>query len=168
MTQTGSWQAALRRGVEIRLVGADDAALLERVAADVFDGPIDPRWTAQVLADARHHLVLALDAGVVVGMASAVHYVHPDKAPELWINEVGVAPEHRGRHVGRAMLAALLAHARTLGCGAAWVLTDRVNPPAERLYESAGGVAAPPGGKMYTFDLLGVDDSASSPDARQA
>jgi hypothetical protein len=23
---------------------------------------------------------------VVVGFASAVHYVHPDKAPQMWIN----------------------------------------------------------------------------------
>jgi hypothetical protein len=34
---------------------------------------------------------MATAGDTVVGFASAVHYVHPDKAPELWINEVGVA-----------------------------------------------------------------------------
>lgn len=56
--------------VAIRLLGPDDAGVLERVAEDVFDGPVDPRWTAEFLADARHELAVALDDGVVVGMAS--------------------------------------------------------------------------------------------------
>ena len=137
----------------IRLLGTHDAAVLQRVAPGVFDNPVDPRWTADFLADSRHHIVVAIDAMEVVGMATAIHYVHPDKAPELWINEVSVAPTHRDQGIGRQLLDALLAHGRKLGCRAAWVLTDRVNPPAERLYESAGGAAAPAGGKMYEFDL---------------
>ena len=31
-----------------------------------------------------------MDEEQIVGFASAVHYVHPDKPPELWINEMGV------------------------------------------------------------------------------
>jgi hypothetical protein len=65
--------------LEIRLLGPADAALLEHVAADVFDRPIDARWTREFLADERHHLAVALDEGVVVGFTSAVHYVHPDR-----------------------------------------------------------------------------------------
>jgi hypothetical protein len=42
----------------------------------------------------RSETVVARDASVVVGFASGVHYVHPDKSPELWINEVGVARSH--------------------------------------------------------------------------
>ena len=34
---------------------------------------------------------------------------------------------------------ALLSHARTLGCVAAWVLTEASNTAARRLYTSAGG-----------------------------
>lgn len=139
--------------VRIQRLGAGDAAVLEHVAQGVFDGPVDPRWTAEFFADPRHHLVVALDASEVVGMASAVHYVHPDKSPELWINEGGVASTHQRRGIGRQLVDALLAHARTLGCQAAWVLTDRPNPPAERLYESAGGIEAPAGGRMYIFEL---------------
>jgi GNAT superfamily N-acetyltransferase len=143
--------------VQIKRLEPHDAAVLQHVAPGVFDGPIHPRWSAEFLADPRHHLVVALDDGEVVGMASGVHYVHPDKAPELFVNEVGVAPTHQGQGVGRRMLGVLLAHASTLGCRAAWVLTDAPNPPAERLYEGAGGVAAPAGGKMYTFDLASPD-----------
>ena len=57
---------------EFLLVDAGNAAVLEHVAPDVFDGAIDPRWTAEFIADARHHLIVAVDDGVVVGMVSAV------------------------------------------------------------------------------------------------
>src|SRR5688572_10043094 len=107
--------------VEIRVLGPGDAGVLDRVAAEVFDNPVDPQWSAEFFADARHHLAVAIDAGIVVGMASGIHYVHPDKPPELWINEVGVAEFHRFQGIGRRVVEALLAHARTLGCHEAWV-----------------------------------------------
>lgn len=128
--------------VDVRLLGPADAALLDDVAPGVFDGPVDPRWRAEFLADPRHHLAVAVDAGRVVGMASGLHYVHPDKPPELWVNEVGVAPTHAGRGIGRRVVAALLARGRALGCGQAWVLTHEHNAAARRMYAAAGGVEA--------------------------
>ena len=128
--------------VEIRMLGPHDAPVLRAVAPDVFDGPLDPELTAEFLADARHHMAVAIDEGVVVGMASGVHYVHPDKPAELWVNEVGVAPTHHGRGLGRRLMSALLAHARTLGCIEAWVLTHRENEAARRMYAAAGGMEA--------------------------
>jgi len=80
--------------IEIRVLGMADTDTLQRVALGVFDNSIDPARTREFLADPRHHIVVALDDGFVVGFASAVHYVHPDKAPELWVNEVGIAPSH--------------------------------------------------------------------------
>src|SRR5215475_3097358 len=110
--------------ISIRILGPDDGVVLQRVAPDVFDGPIDARWSAEFLADACHHLAVAIEDGLVVAMATALRYVHPDKPPELWVNEVGVAPTHQGRGIGSQTLAALLAHAKTLGCREAWVLTS--------------------------------------------
>ena len=125
--------------LEIRLTGPQDHELLQHVAPGVFDGPIDPRWTREFLADARHHLVVALDQGCVVGMVSAIHSVHPDKAPQLWINEVGVAPSHLRQGIGRQRLETMLEHGRALGCTEAWVGTEETNEPAQNLYRSAGG-----------------------------
>lgn len=137
----------------VRTLGREDAPVLDRVAPGVFDHPIDPRWTAEFLADPRHHLAVALDDGQVVGMASAVHYVHPDKAPALWVNEVGVAPTHRGRGIGRRLLECLFEHARSLGCREAWVATEPSNTPARRLYASAGGKESPEPFVMVEFRL---------------
>jgi ribosomal protein S18 acetylase RimI-like enzyme len=123
----------------IRILGANDAAVLGAVAADVFDNPVDPALAATFLADPRHHIVVAIDADMVVGFVSAVDYIHPDKPPELWINETGVAPTHQRQGLASAMLDAMLAHGRAIGCGTAWVLTDRSNAAANALYRSAGG-----------------------------
>lgn len=139
--------------VEIRILGPDDGAVLDRVDPEVFDEGVDARWSAEFLADPRHHLAVAIDGGVVVGMASGVHYVHPDKPPELWVNEVGVAPSHHRRGVGKAMLAALFARGRELGCGEAWVLTETDNTAARALYAAAGGEEIDPPPVMVTFRL---------------
>ena len=138
--------------IEVRILGADDGAVLARVAPEVFDNPVDARWSAEFLADARHHLAIAIDDGTVVGMASAVHYVHPDKPPELWINEVGVAPTHQGRGIAKRLLQALFARGRELGCAEAWVLTESENTAARRLYAAAGGEES--AAVMVSFHLL--------------
>jgi aminoglycoside 6'-N-acetyltransferase I len=140
--------------MEIKILRPEDAALLLAVGPDVFDDAVDPRVTTEFLNDPRHHLVAAIDRGVVVGFASAVHYVHPDKrSPEMWINEVGVAATHRGRGVARAILQRLLDVARAIGCVEAWVLTDRTNEAALRLYKSSGGIEASGDQVMLTFHI---------------
>jgi len=125
--------------MDIRLLTAADADVLTRVAEGVFDNDVDPTQTALFLADPRHHLCVAIDDGVVVAFASAVHYEHPDKPTELWINEVATAPSHQRRGLSRAILQRLLAHARDIGCAEAWVLTDHDNAPARALYSAVGG-----------------------------
>ncbi|HEX5630218.1 MAG TPA: GNAT family N-acetyltransferase [Acidimicrobiia bacterium] len=139
--------------VEIRLLGREDGAILHHVAPDVFDFPIVPRWSSEFFDDPRHHLVVALDGELVVGFASGVHYVHPDKPPELWINEVGVAPTHHRQGIGRRLLAALLDHGASLGCVQAWVLTSPANTSARALYAGAGGREAPEHSTMFEFSL---------------
>jgi ribosomal protein S18 acetylase RimI-like enzyme len=133
------------------LLGPRDAAVLENVAPFVFDNAIDARWTAEFLADPRHHIAVALVSDQVVGMATGVRYVHPDKPPELWVNEVGVAPAHRRRGIGRQLLDALLECGRSLGCRQAWVATEPSNTAARRLYSSAGGRESPQPFVMVEF-----------------
>jgi GNAT superfamily N-acetyltransferase len=152
-------EASVSMPITIRILGPDDGAMLQQVAPDVFDGPVDARWSAEFLADPRHHLAVAIDDGQVVAMASALHYVHPDKPPELWVNEVGVAATHQGRGIGRQVLAALLERARTLGCQEARVLTSPSNTAARRMYAAAGGREESESPVMIAFDLT---DAAGS------
>ena len=139
---------------EVRVLEPHEAAVLDRVERGVFDGGVDPLLTAEFFADPRHHLAVAIENGVVVGMASAVHYVHPDKPPQLFINEVGVAPSHQGRGFGRQLVEVLVRLATELQCTEAWVLTDSSNVVAQRLYEGAGGETPPDQCIMYTIRIV--------------
>ena len=89
----------------------------------------------------------------MIGFASGVHYVHPDKDPEMWIVEVGVLESRRREGVGDALVRTLLAHARRIGCREAWVLTEEDNRPARALYASTGATEPPSTAVMYTWSL---------------
>ena len=139
---------------EVKLLGPADSNILDNVAAEVFDDPIVISSAREFLNDARHRLVVALDDNLVVGFVSAVIYLHPDKtAPELWINEIGVAPTHQRQGIGKMLLQYLLENARQWGCVEAWVLTERDNIAAMAMYRSAGGVEERPDPTMFTFHL---------------
>ena len=145
--------------IEIRILRWEEAALLDHVAPDVFDDPIVPQALQKFLASPHHHLAVAIAEGMVVGFASAVQYVHPDKPrPELWVNEVGVSPAHQNRGIGKALMQALLDFARSAGCAEAWVLTERNNQPAMKLYRAVGGEEEQEEIVMFSFKLNPNDD----------
>jgi ribosomal protein S18 acetylase RimI-like enzyme len=135
--------------IEIKVLHCGDDHILMNVAMEVFDNPIDPELTREFLEDPRHHIAVAIDDGLVVGFASGLHYIHPDKQPELWINEVTVAPTHRRRGLGQAVLRAMLDVGRIHRCATAWVLTNRNNVAALALYSSIG-------------ETQGTDDTGTS------
>ena len=138
----------------LKLLHPPDLPLLDNVAEDVFDDPIVESSAQEFLNDPRHRLVVALDNNLVVGFVSAVIYVHPDKpAPELWINEIGVASSHQRQGIGKALMQAILEEAKKSGCTEAWVLTDRANLPAMAMYKSSGGEETLPDSVMFTFKL---------------
>lgn len=139
--------------IEVRVLGPGGETVLQNIAPNVFDNPVDGHHGAEFLRDRRHHLTVALDKDVVVGFASGVTYIHPDKPVELWLNEVAVASSHRKQGVGKRVLDILLKFGRAVGYRAAWVLTDRSNTAAMKLYESVGGTEVPGDTVMYSFAL---------------
>jgi aminoglycoside 6'-N-acetyltransferase I len=124
-----------------RLVLADLPLLL--AARDVFDHAVQPVLAQRFLAHPDHHLVGAVENGRLLGIVSAVTYLHPDKPLECWINEIGVAASQQRRGIGRQLVQAMLAHAGSLGCREAWVLTNSGNRAARALFAACGGLASP-------------------------
>ncbi|MFN3144151.1 MAG: GNAT family N-acetyltransferase [Paracoccaceae bacterium] len=122
--------------ISIRLLGPADAAVLDRVADEVFDGPVRADWVRAFL-DAGNHLIAVAVAGeTVVAMATGVIYVHPDKPPQLWVNEVATDPAWQRRGLATRCLQRLLAGARARGCAEAWLATETDNAPARALYRA--------------------------------
>ena len=124
---------------EIRLLGPGDEHVLENVATDVFDHDIIPTQASRFLNDPGHYLAVAIADGLVVGMASANEYLHPDKPVQIWVNEMGVCPEWQRQGIGTRLLDTILALARDRGFAEIWLGTEDHNVPARGLYKSLGG-----------------------------
>ena len=137
--------------IEIKLLRGGDREVLNSVAEEVFDHEVLPALAAEFLDDTRHHLAVAICDREVIGFASGVHYVHPDKPAELWINEIGVAPPFRRRGIGQQLMEALFEAGRDCGCAEAWVLAESGNSEARRFYAALDGKETP--SVMYSFAL---------------
>lgn len=146
---------------DIVRLGHDNASVLEVVAEDVFDEAVDPGQLAAFLGDPRHIMFVALRDGVVVGMASAVEYFHPDKPPQLWINEVGVASAHRRRGIARRLVEAQLAEGRSRGCVFAWLGTDLDNLAGNACFGSVNGVEDAQPFNLYEWALTKAGDAST-------
>jgi ribosomal protein S18 acetylase RimI-like enzyme len=96
-------------------------------------------------------------------MASAVDYVLPDKPPELFMAEVGVAARLHRRGIGRRLVRLMVEHGRALGCATAWIATELDNAPARALYRAAGGVPDAQPAEVFTFDLQSGPADAVGP-----
>ena len=81
--------------IDVRPLTSADLPVLEQVDPDVFDNPVRLDLAARYLNNPGNLLAVAIHDGTVVGMASAIAYVHPDKPLALFINEVGVSARWR-------------------------------------------------------------------------
>ena len=108
-------------------------------AERLFDDPVDLDATRRFLADDANHLLIAYVDDEPAGFVSGTELLHPDDPrPELFLNELGVDEQFRGRGIGTALVAALWDLAQSRGCRGMWVLTDEDNAAAISTYRRAG------------------------------
>lgn len=130
------------RNITIMLLKSDDAGLLDVVHEDVFDEPVRPDRLAAYLQDPSNLLMIAIHDGMVIAQVAAVIHRHPDKATELYIDEVAVAEPWRRQGLASEMLRRMFAHGKMLGCEEAWLGTEPDNEAARKLYEGLQGEPA--------------------------
>ena len=97
--------------------------------------------------------MLAVESEQVVGMASAVEYFHPDKPGQLWINEIGVAPEFRNHGIGRKLIGRLHQEGRARKCECAWLGTEKTNLAANKCFSAVEPVEPPQPFILYEWEL---------------
>lgn len=129
--------------VEIRLLGSGDESVLDNVADEVFDHDVIPEQATRFLNDPAHYIAVAIVDDLVVGMATANEYLHPDKPAMIWVNEMGVSPEWQRQGIGTRLLDTILNLARARGFEEIWLGTEDHNIPARGLYKSLGGEEEP-------------------------
>ena len=98
-------------------------------------------------------VVLAEDAGAPVGFALFFHTFSTFLGqPGIYLEDLFVLPEARGRGVGRALLAHLARLAQERGCGRVEWAVLGWNAPAIRFYDSLG---AQPNAEWTVYRLTG-------------
>ncbi len=109
------------------------------IEADLF-GP--EQWTPAMfwneLANG-HHYIAAMEDGSVVGYAGIAIV-----RPEAWVNNIAVRRDHQRTGIGRLLLDALLAYARSRGTTHTLLEVAADNGPAQRMYD------------RYGFEVVGV------------
>ena len=76
----------MARDKQIKELGAGDIAVMGSVRPDTFDNAIIPKQAQAFSASDVHLIMVALDGDEVIGMATGVIMLHPDKDPLLFIN----------------------------------------------------------------------------------
>jgi len=124
--------------IDIKAVGAGDKALFERIADDVFDhAPTDTRLAAY-FATPAHAMWVGLDGDLVVAQGRSIRLHHPDMAPELFIENLGVAPAYRRRGIATRLMREMFRWGAEQGCETMWVGTESVNDGALAFYRTLG------------------------------
>ena len=121
----------------------DDEIARSRSAGAVVSEAVDAAgWAAfeAIDADPRNELIVADDAGTVVGTCQLTFIPSLSRrgAERMTIEAVRVRTDRRGHGLGRAMMAWALERARERGCGLAQLTTDRRRTDAHRFYASLG------------------------------
>ena len=105
-----------------------------------LDLPSAERALRRLLAEPQAGLVWVAeqDGELVAYLAVTFGYSLEYHGPDAFIDEVYVAPSHRGRGLGRAAIALAEAACRERGVGALHLEVERTNIRAEALYRRAG------------------------------
>ncbi len=119
------------------------ATLLKHVAPDVFDHEISEYHLRHYLTSRERVLIVARDGPLVVGQCRGLIIHHPDQAPELCIENLGVSPDWQRRGIAGELMRQLKTAAKGFGCADFYVLTEAENQDARAFYEAQGWPETP-------------------------
>ena len=129
--------------ITLHRITIDNANLLTDIAEEVFDDTIDVARLARYLESNERILIVAVNEGRIVGQVAGFVHLHPDQAPSLYVDNLGVMPAMQRQQIARQLVAEIFARGSALGCTQGWIVTDRANRAACGLYESLGAEAIP-------------------------
>ncbi|MGB1016477.1 MAG: GNAT family N-acetyltransferase [Nannocystaceae bacterium] len=105
---------------------------------DIFDEPVRPARVAAYVAQSNHILLLAIREGQAVGQILGVIHHHPDKASELYIDDLAVDPAFQRQGIATQLINRLVDEGVRAGAETVWVAAEPDNRQATGLYKAIG------------------------------
>lgn len=124
-------------------INPNNATLLDNVADDVFDKPIDEERRKACASSPDRVQLVSIRDGLVIGQLLAVVHRHMDKPSELYIDDLGVAGSARRQGIARRLMSKARGIGRGLGLSGIWVVTEPENVDALQLYRAMGMKSRP-------------------------
>jgi aminoglycoside 6'-N-acetyltransferase I len=87
-----------------------------------------------------------VENNLVVGQIRGNVHLQPDRAPDLYIDNLGTSPARQRRGIAAAMIKALIDWGKGQGCTFAWVATETDNDGAIGFY----------GAQNFTHDTIAL------------
>jgi|GraSoiStandDraft_4_1057263.scaffolds.fasta_scaffold885219_2 ribosomal protein S18 acetylase RimI-like enzyme len=136
---------------DVKRLGPGDGHFLLSVAEDVFDDELTAERVEHFLNEQNHILIVACLNGRVIGQLTAMVHRHLDTPDEVYIDNLGVTPQHQRHGVATKLIERMLEIGRELGCQNVWVATHLDNEVATALYRKTG--AAGETVSMFSYGL---------------
>lgn len=125
-------------GAQIERLTQELAEHFPSIAEGVFDAPPSTDHLNKLALMPGHALFLARGGGVIVGQLLAMVQFQADRPPQLYIDNLGVAPPFKRQGVAKALFEAAMTWGRDSGCDTVWLATDVGNAEARGFYTSMG------------------------------
>lgn len=126
---------------EVRVAGVGDARIVAKLLRDFnteFDTPVpenlERRFIELLALDSVLVLLAGEDGFALITLRPSPYY----DGPVAMLDELYVAPGHRGRGIGTQMMRRALAEIRMRGAGELQINADEVDVDARRFYERHG------------------------------
>ena len=121
--------------IQYETITSSNVQLLKRVVDEVFDYPITETYLSPFVTSPTHHLVVAInEAQLVIGFVSFVEIFHPDKATQVFINELSVHETYQRRGIGSKLMNHVFEYAKDHAYYV-WVATEMENEGADMFYQ---------------------------------
>jgi len=138
--------------VQIRRLERHETGLAEEVVRGFKGSSRSPDSLNEFLGNPANYLLVAESEGEVGGFLMAYRLERADReASQMFVYEIGVAAPWRGLGLATALVQGITALARAEGMFEAFVLTNRNNEPARRLYAHTGGIVEDDAAVLFVY-----------------
>jgi ribosomal protein S18 acetylase RimI-like enzyme len=141
--------------VQVKRLGIEDSELaleaIRKLKNPTTPSTFSGEYLWKFLAQSQNILIVAQHKGVLAGFLLAYLLDRVDRDQRMvCLYEIGVSESLRRQGIGRAMIEALKLICKKENVMKTWVITNRSNLAAFRLYQGTGA-AADPSGDEVTF-----------------